>query len=306
MLLTIQQQEDLVSQGLATKKVNDKLGLVTYKYAKRVMYDYLWAKHPELMECRGHTYDIATGELVLCPPQKSFNYDEAGNLPSPAWLDKPLDTPVLAARKWNGFMASARIWNGELVVGTTGTTNEETSKYVGWAKEEIRKLGKYDQPSKSLTSVYEIIHTDDPHIVDDGKQRAIYLLSRGVLSGVWPRGLHATTLGQVLEDAKTAKHEGWMVYDRAEYEAGTAVPATCKIKTDYYVGKKKLMRANKKAAESLFVRNHGMSNFLYKLPISWWSLAAAIPSYTTQDVWVSSTDQQRRAIIEALEPEFYD
>ncbi len=53
MFLTMQQQEDLVSQGLAKKKVNTELGLVTYKYAKKAMYKYLWNDHPELLECRG-------------------------------------------------------------------------------------------------------------------------------------------------------------------------------------------------------------------------------------------------------------
>jgi hypothetical protein len=301
MLLTMQQQEDLVKQGLATKKINEKLSLVTYKYAKRVMYDYLWAKHPELMECRGHTYCMKTGELVLCPPQKSFNYDEAGNLPSPAWFNKPLDTPVLAARKWNGFMASARIWNGELVVGTTGTTNEETSKYVVWAREEILKLGKYDQPGENLTSVYEIIHTDDPHIVDDGVQRAVNLLARGTDVGIWPLGLQQTTLGDVLKESKTAKHEGWMVYDRAEYEGGTDVPLTCKIKTDYYVGKKKLMRMSPKNVKIMFNMNFFGA---LGLPESWHLLAEAVVKTQQEKTWVAMTDQQRRAIIEALEPKF--
>ncbi len=303
MLLTMQQQEDLVSRGLATKKVNESLELVMYKYAKRVMYEYLWAKHPELMECRGHTYCVKTGELVLCPPQKSFNYDEAGNLESSTWSNKPLDTQVLVARKWNGFMASARYWNGELVVGTTGTTNEETSKYVGWAKQEILKLPNVQCPSASVTSVYEIIHAEDHHIVDDGAQRAILLLGRGEFSGIWPLGLQGTTLGELLQEAKTAKHEGWMVYDKKEYERGVDVPFTCKVKTDYYIGKKKLMRMSPKNVNFMF-KMDGFGVLL--LPQQWHKLAKAIVATQQQAEWVLLTDQERRAIIEALEPEFYD
>ena len=84
-MLTMQQQEALVSQGLAKKKINEELGLVTYKYAKKVMYDYLWDKHPELLMCRGHVYDVNTGKLVIAAPKKSFNYLENGT-----WKDKPL------------------------------------------------------------------------------------------------------------------------------------------------------------------------------------------------------------------------
>jgi len=299
----MQQQEDLVKQGLATKKINEKLSLVTYKYAKRVMYDYLWAKHPELMECRGHTYCMKTGELVLCPPQKSFNYDEAGNLPSPAWAAKPLDTRVIVARKWNGFMASARVWNGELVVGTTGTTNEETSKYVGWARQEILKLHELHYPCEDLTSTYEIIHSEDPHIVDDGNQRAVNLLGREPNGKIWPVELYKATLGEILEEAKTARHEGWMVYGYKEYVNATPVPLTCKIKTDYYVGKKKLMRMSPKNVKIMFNMNFFGA---LGLPESWHLLAKAVVNTQQEETWVAMTDQQRRAIIEVLEPEFYN
>jgi hypothetical protein len=299
----MQQQEDLVSRGLATKKVNTKLNLVTYKYAKRVMYDYLWAQYPELMECRGHTYCIKTGELVLCPPQKSFNYNEAGNLPQPVWLNKPLNTPVLVARKWNGFMASARIWNGELVVATTGTTNEETSKYVGWAKEEIAKNWRYIPGT--MTGVFEIIHKEDPHIVDDGVQRAVNLLGRGSDGSIWPIGLDQMTVADVLELAKTEKHEGWMVYDRAEFEQAIPVPLTCKVKTDYYVGKKKLMRMSASKVHLMFNCREQFIVVL-GLPKKWYNLAKAIVATQQQTEWGVLTDQERRVIIEALEPEFYN
>lgn len=305
MFLTMQQQEDLVARKLATKKVNGNY--VTYKYAKKVMFDYLWEKHPELLECRGHTYDIRTRELVLAAPRKSFNYLELDT-----WKDVPLDTEVIAFRKWNGFMASARfVLNQDgvydLLVATTGTTNEETSQYVGWAKREIAKLNTtLEYPYSHKTSIYEIVIPEDPHIVSEEKSGAIRLFDR-MDDGFYSfRGEEIlTTLGDILERAKVEKHEGWMVYDANEFDKAVLVPSTCKIKTDYYVGKKKLMRAGSEKSLSLFSTKIGFNPFLASLPERWQHLAVNLQLHTTQEVWLNSTDQERRVIIETLEEKYY-
>ncbi len=293
MLLTMQQQEALVSQKLATKKVCGDY--VTYKYAKRVMYDYLWDKHPELLECRGHTYNIHTGELVLCPPKKSFNYLENGT-----WEGIPLDTPVIAFHKYNGFMASARIVNDELLVATTGTTNPETSQYVGWAKREIEKLDWRYAPVEGNTSVYEIVIPEDPHIVDDMHFRAVKLLTRWDDDGFYSINTLGwqVTLGEVLEKAKVARHEGWMVYDAQEYWDGNPIPSTCKIKTDYYVGKKKLMRMTDSKIEQMFA--NPVRYMQTNLPQSWDWFADTVVDYLSEDTWKSLGEQERRKMIEEL------
>lgn len=297
MLLTMQQQEALVSQKLATKKVCGDY--VTYKYAKRVMYDYLWDKYPELLECRGHTYNIHTGKLVLCPPKKSFNYLENGT-----WGGVSLDTPVIAFHKYNGFMASARIVDGELLVATTGTTNPETSQYVGWAKREIEKLPANKYPRDFNTTIYEIVIPEDPHIVDDGVTGAVPLLVRSSDGGYWYCGASwETTLGNVLKEAHTARHEGWMVYDAEQYRDGVAIPTACKIKTDYYVGKKKLMRMPPSKVDNLWSKK---TDFWNSLPIGWQHLAYQITKHHTADAWKQMTDQERRVIIEGMEKEYYD
>jgi hypothetical protein len=128
-LLTFDQQESLVSQGLAIRKVDDAQGLVTYKYHRKVMFDNLWNKYPETLECRGHVYSLATGELVQAPPRKSFNYLENGH-----WQGLPLDTPVRYMKKYNGFMAAATMHQGRRIISTTGTT---TSQYVSMAAQYI-------------------------------------------------------------------------------------------------------------------------------------------------------------------------
>ena len=74
----------LVAAKLATVSTNGHLD--TFKYARRVMFDYLWDTDPALLECRGITYDNRTGALVVAAPRKSFNYLENG-----WWKDVPLE-----------------------------------------------------------------------------------------------------------------------------------------------------------------------------------------------------------------------
>jgi hypothetical protein len=108
-VLTYQQQMDLVKQGLAKVSINGKFS--TFKYARKVMYDYLWDTHSDLKYCRGQTYDNTNGNIVTLPPAKSFNY-----LENNTWKNKPLDTPVILYKKYNGYMAAMSIYDGELVV----------------------------------------------------------------------------------------------------------------------------------------------------------------------------------------------
>ena len=309
MFLTMQEQEALVAKKLATKKTCGNF--VTYKYHKRVMYDYLWDKHPELLECRGHTYDIRTGELVLAAPRKSFNYLERDT-----WKDVPLNTEVIAFRKWNGFMASARIVDGELLVATTGTTNPETSQYVGWARREILALPQDEAPTENATSIYEIVIPEDPHIVADEINGAIPLIARmnNDVSYNFPVGSYdfisdymiTNSLGGILELAKKERHEGWMVYDAKEFVGCVPIPSTCKIKTDYYVGKKKLMRMSPAKAAPLFTASGNcFAPIISTLPERWHCLAYNLQRHTTKEIWVNSTDQERRAIIEELEERYY-
>lgn len=295
-MLTMEQQEALVAQGLATKKINPDLGLVTYKYAKKVMYDYLWDKHPELLMCRGHVYNLKTGELVIAAPKKSFNYLENGT-----WEGKPLNTPVEIYKKYNGFMACATMHNGQLVVSTTGNTS---GKYAEWAKDYVSKY--YEERNKYLkfgimpeitTDLFEIIHPEDPHIVHEevGAQFLGWTDMRSVQ--FYPAqdraGSHQfISLGEALELTKTVKHEGFMVYDQLTGEV-------CKLKSPYYIGKKKLMRMADKKIDELFA--NPVQYFHNNMPQEWQWFIPVIKDCLTADIWKVMKAQERRAFIEGME-----
>lgn len=289
-LLTLSEQQKLVDRNLAIRKTNGNL--VTFKYHRRVMYDYLWKKHPELMECRGHTYDVTTGELVLAAPTKSFNYLEDG-----WWSDVPLDTKVDIYKKFNGFLATVSVHKGEIIVGTTGTTNSDYAKmaremiYKRWPEEQIKLF------DPGNTWLFEICHPDDPHIVEENSG-AKFLGDRDNKTGhyipaVVGEAYFEITLEQALEIASTCKHEGFMVYD----QQGNV----CKLKSPYYVGKKKLMRANKDAVESMY-RDTGKYISTNETFVNmWFDTIVKIVQTIDKDTWITYTDQQRRKIIEEME-----
>lgn len=290
-MLTYERQKELVAQGLATVSINENLA--TFKYAKKVMFDYLWDKHPDLLECRGHTYDNRTGQLVVAAPRKSFNYLENGT-----WKDVPLDTPVTAYKKFNGFMACESVFEGKKLISTTGSTK---SDFVGMATEMIdESFGNAftRNTAEGLTYLYEIIHKDDPHIVNDGEPRAVFLGMRdhegGEFTSAYSTCEFTGTLRELLESTQEHRSEGFMVYS----EFGV-----CKLKTPYYVGKKKLMRAGKKQILGMYddpvgyISGFGVSP---KWSHEWIRVCNEILSDYTYDFWLAMDAQERRRIIEGF------
>lgn len=294
-LLTFEQQESLVARKLATKKEHE--GLVTFKYAHKVMYDYLWDSEPMLLECRGHTYDAETKQLVSAAPRKTFNYME-----NKTWANKPMNTKVNLFKKYNGFMACLSIHKGEIVVSTTGTTN---SDYAILAKKMIfKELGNSVDSGKSkiltwpegCTWLWEICHSSDPHIVDD-LNGAKYLGCRDHKTGIFtPVSWYGSdthynlSLAEALQKAQSCKHEGYMMYDKSTDEV-------CKLKSPYYVHKKKLMRASASKVEMMY---ENPAKFSSDFPTAWALTVNLIVWGVDKSVWLAYTDQQRRAVIEQL------
>lgn len=286
---TFEDMLDLQSKGLVTASQNGDL--VTFKYARKVMYDYLWKTDERLLECRGHTYNVKTGELVVAAPRKSFNYLEDG-----WWSDKPLDMPVIACKKFNGFMLCVSEEAGKPICSTTGST---TSNFVNMGVEMlIKSYGEIPKTSEYLTHLYEIIHPDDPHIVEESVG-AHPLGRRNKLTGKFtPYGksenIYVGTLKGILAIAEVNTSEGFMVYDLYNDPEGLA-PA--KIKTPYYVGKKKLMRLSKKNSEFMY---NSPTKFAESLPKMWQDVPQKILTMFLLETWLETNEMQRRLFLEDL------
>lgn len=251
MNVTYEQMMDLVKFGMSKASINGEF--VTFKYTKKVFYDNLWDRF-KAHECRGITFHAPSKQIVLRPPCKSFNYKENGT-----WAKKPLSEMVRVYRKVNGFMASAFIFNGQLVVGTTGTTNSSHAQLarsvIAASPEAMDKIEHNSERMK--TSLFEITHPSDPHIVEE-EYGAHYLGGRLNFS---PNGstlfepslntfVREMTLQEAIDLAHNCRKEGFMVYDMyGDY---------CKLKTPYYIGKKKLMRCGRGAWIGIMAGVHSL------------------------------------------------
>jgi hypothetical protein len=238
MLLTYGQQMNLVNRGLATMKNDGKY--TTFKYHRRAMYDYLWYDVPELLECRGHCYYNTTKELVQAAPRKSFSYLERNY-----WSEVPLNTPVEMYKKINGYLGCATLHNDALIVSTTGTT---TSQYVQWVKELLfRDYKLFDEMIDDKTTVlFEVVVPQDPHIVHERQGLHLLGVREKDTGDFYPLSVPTKcTLEQSLVIAKHDRGEGFMMYPMlpdGSYDYNNC----CKLKTPYYIGKKKLMRMTAK------------------------------------------------------------
>lgn len=277
---TIEDQWELVRNKLAVAKHKD--GKVLFKYHRSVMYDYAWNKSKHLMECRGHVYDEMTGDLLVAPPRKSFNY-----LENDWWKDIDLDTEVWYNRKYNGFLACVD-YKGN--VTTTGSLESEYSKMAEY------NLAGFSAPS-GWTMHCEIMHKDDPHIVAE-KEGFELLCQRGNFSGFQvPSNLRKNTLKYVLDMSNVSFAEGFMVYHPDDY----MFLSPAKIKTPYYVGKKKLMRATDKAVERMYTNP---AEYAKSLPMLWGKYPEFICKSAPQMIWKNTTEQERRKFIEDFQSQY--
>lgn len=274
---TIADQYELVRQKLATvKEYGDE---VLFKYHRNVMYDYAWNRSKHLMECRGHVYNKNNGELLVAPPRKSFNYGENG-----WWSEVPLDTPVFFAKKYNGFLACER-HDGK--ISTTGSLD---SAFVGYAEEIAKPVG-FEKPE--FTRHMEIVHTNDPHIVHE-YVGAYTLCWRNRITGEQQpaESYWSYTLGEVLDITKERFDEGIMVY--AQIDSKRLSP--CKIKSPYYVGKKKLMRMVDKQVQKMYASPVEFAKA--NLPLEWKEAPSLIVAYHTKEEWLRLDAQARREWLE--------
>lgn len=286
-MLSYDEQINLVNRALVTMRNDGKY--TTFKYARKAMYEYLWRKVPALCESRGHVYCNATKELVQAAPRKSFNYLERGY-----WKNIPLDTPVEMYKKVNGFMACATLHNGDLVVSTTGTT---TSDYAMWAKELIQRDFKlYDMViAPEVSTLFEVVVPQDPHIVKEREGLHLLGVREKDTGDFHPMGASVRcTLEQALEIVRSDRGEGFMMYpmqSNGTYDYNNC----CKLKTDYYVGKKKLMRMTPKNVELMY---KDVGHLKSLISAYWYVAAKTIVKNIDKELWLEYTDQQRREILE--------
>lgn len=217
-------------------------GLFVLKYKRNVFYDNLWNDYLE--ECRGTIVDKEFN-VVSRPFTKIYNYGVEDR--SPKLAD---DVRVMAFRKINGFMCAVTWHHGDLLISTTGSTDND---YVNMARSLI-DLDQYRKVCRTwhgTTFMFECCHVDDKHIIEESP--GMYLLGYREKSwdsqvdltpsilrsleqefGTIPVEAFKVTMGELVEMSKTARHEGFVFY--------SAEGVSAKIKTPFYLTNKWMAR----------------------------------------------------------------
>ena len=223
-------------------------GIFVLKYKKKVFYDNLWNEYIE--HCRGTIVD-ADFNLVSYPFKKIYNYGIEKEAPVLA-----PDTRVTAYRKVNGFMVSATWYKGDILVSTTGSTD---SPYIQMAKDMMKlhgpmsewQLAMSNKELEGMTVMFECVDPDDPHIIPE--KPGMYVL--GYRENTWGSKVgynnevlrdladmfncykpevYETTVGNLVEQTKNVRHEGFVFY--------TEDGVSAKIKSPYYLTSKWVAR----------------------------------------------------------------
>jgi hypothetical protein len=226
-------------------------GLYVLKYKKRVFYDSLWNDYLE--ECRGTIVD-KDFNIVARPFTKIYNYGVEAK--APKLSDNTL---VTAYRKVNGFMCSLTWYNNDILVSTTGSTQND---YVDYAKEMMLKHQCWADwqmeilAAKGMTLMFECVHPNDPHIVPE--DAGMYFLGHrenswdskvemyGVSVSNWAKDYalsclkcnyaesYVLPLSELVAKSKQVRHEGFVFY--------TVDGVSAKIKSPYYLTSKWVAR----------------------------------------------------------------
>ena len=224
-------------------------GIYVLKYSKRVFYDNLWNDYLE--ECRGTIVD-ADFNVVSRPFTKIYNYGIEAK--APVLSD---DTKVTAYRKANGFMVAMTWYKNDILVSTTGSTDNDYVNYAKemmlthacWADWQMAVLG-----AEGYTLMFECVHPDDPHIIVE--KTGMYFL--GWRENAWESKVHGfgsetvwrifaedtvkcyavesyhMTVGELVAESKRVRHEGFVAY--------TVNGQAFKIKSPYYLTSKWVAR----------------------------------------------------------------
>lgn len=266
-------------------------GLEIHKYNRKVFFNNLWNEDPNLVNARGTVYD-ADGNIVQYGFTKVFNFHENGTVINH-------DNLVLAIRKINGFFAAVSWYNGDILVSTTGSLD---SDFVQMAKDNLPldKMANSLKSNSNTTFMFEICDKRDPHIIKE--EHGAYLIgarSKKLNSELYPESYldsfariwrvkrpeyKIIRFSDLIEETKTVKHEGWMVYDLES-------DVMLKMKSPYYLVSKFLARTKK--LDDIFT-----ANYKHKFDEEFYGLCEYLQENYTKEQFLETSEQDRLVIVQ--------
>lgn len=172
-------ENELTNTLIHDKYIKVKLldnNLMSLNFTESAFKKKKW--NDKTITARGLFVDTTTGDIKLRSYNKFFNLHENKNT-SPKTLAKTLKFPIKAYDKYNGFLGIAGAVNGAFTLATKSTT---TGEYVEYFKEIYNNLTDVEKEQlRNLSEKYncsftfEVLHTDDRHIIDFNENRLIIL-----------------------------------------------------------------------------------------------------------------------------------
>lgn len=296
---------------IINKAVIGKPDWSVVKYKREVFFKNLWSQDPEFMEARGKVVD-KEGNVIALPLRKVFNY-----LENDAGKELVEGSLVEVTKKINGSMFHVTATPLGLLFGTTGsavlgdveTENEFLNRGRALFHEHVDAL-QFIKFSNGNTYIFEVVdNVNDPHVIS-GEADGLYLLSvrslNGDMFGTDHTEMSASMLnfasnkekklkvpsscvlswGELLKSMTDCKHEGYMVrlWGNGEF--------ICKLKSPYYLNKKRAQRINPEKLFSDQWREYFDDDF--------YATVNAIRSSFIKDDWEALTEVERSEMFDKV------
>ena len=163
------------SRHVKVKKLPNNI--LSLNFSEEVFHHSIW--NDITIKARGLFVDSITGEVLARSYDKFFNIGERNNKEDEI---KELQYPVRLAMKENGFLGILS-WDHrreKLIIASKSTTESEHAGYIKdvWnlVSEEVKEQMLRILKQNNCSAVFEVIHPDDPHIVNYHGQKRMYLL----------------------------------------------------------------------------------------------------------------------------------
>jgi predicted kinase len=248
------------SEQVKVRPVEDHENLVACNFTRKAFVDGAWDELT--MHARGLFIDTERHSIAARGYEKFFHIGEAPGRDLDGWLNPDITAwPVIARKKWNGYLALVASIDGELTVfsksGVTAYSRFADRLLTGQIGADGRQALAGMLERTGTTAVFEVISAHDTHpIAETGPDRLVLLdairntvefsTDDKIRDGIAKRfGLEcAATVGTaddpvelraLLEQAGRRPDEGVVLIDAADYRS--------KVKADEYTERKRARTA---------------------------------------------------------------
>ena len=274
--------------GLLSKQSHPSLPLTIWNYTDKVQYDGVW--DDVTLQCRGLITENVTGNVLVRPFNKFFNYEELvgkGFIPSKGDY-------VYIQDKMDGSLGILFNYDDEWVMATRGSfTSEQAIKGL----EIVKSMYFLDSWLKEYAYLVEIIYPENRIVVDyKGKEKVVFLSV--VLNEGWKwkptddTELHWTTATMILSSNGVKKSD--IVKTEQHFNFSGELYQSLKEK-------------NEKNKEG-FVLRFQPGNFRMKIKFEdYVALHKIMTNVSTTSVWeVLSSGESMDNLLKGVPDEFYN